>query len=189
MPPADGDRSMTKPQNKQSPNSIKAKEHQHSQKDPITTFKLEEIWSTYFLVLMPFVGWRKDMLRTSTVQQGWWDVTSVVRLKDRNFCFANRLPFFACMLWWSKLPCWRGPCRRDLRPAPYRQPAKDSGPQNNNLLGTESCQQTCAWKWILPQLGLEMTRAQLPWLQPMRDHEAESSAKLYSDFLTPQKLK
>lgn len=59
---------------------------------------------------------------------------------------------------------WRGPGGRKLRKASGQLSVRNWGPQTNSSHGTQSCQQpqTWAWKWLLPQLSLQI-RLQ-PWL-------------------------
>lgn len=98
--------------------------------------------------IIPFSwGWaeRGDLFLSHGSSKGMSDVSSVTRLSRLCppsagwLCSAS----WACMLWSSTLPHWRGSLGKELRVASDQQPVKNEGPLSNTPRETESCQQLC----------------------------------------------
>ena len=55
-------------------------------------------------------GLDNDLFPTNEIQQKWWNVISMTRLQKRltSILLVSSVVFSAFMLWWSKLPWWRG---------------------------------------------------------------------------------
>lgn len=114
-------------------------------------------------VLLVNVEWPRDWLQSNRTWQRWW--TSLLwwgYVRLQSCLLTVSLAFLACMFWWSKLPCWRSPCDKELRPAPIWHLATTEALSPTALKDWILPATVWASKWILPQWSVQM-RPQ-PWL-------------------------
>ena len=119
----------------------------------------------------------RNLLLNHGIWQCWGYLTSIIRLW-KSVSSILLVTFSAYMLWWSKLPCWKRSCHKELREA-----SGGAEVQSNILQGTESSPQPHEL-WSGCFLTGDSQPWPTPWLQPCGETLKQRTQLSHTRLLT-----